>query len=255
MPRILTTLALTLPLSLAIAGCRPAVDEPAKEIKDPKKDIGPALKKANQEAKKDADKDKKKAEAMAKAEAKKEAAPAALKPGDAAPDFSLKDLEGKEVKLSGLKGKTVVLEWFNPECPFVVYAHGEGGPLRDMAKSYADKELVWLAINSGAEGKQGAGLEKSKKGVEDYGMEHPVLLDTDGSVGKLYGAKTTPQMFVIDPEGKIAYMGGLDNAPRGEAQGDKVENYTKDAIDAVLAGQAPARSESKPYGCSVKYGS
>ena len=124
-----------------------------------------------------------------------------------------------------------------------------------MAKGYAGKELVWLAINSGAEGKQGAGVDKNKAGVEKYGIEHPVLLDPEGKVGKLYGARTTPHMFVINPDGNIGYMGGLDNAPRGEARGEAVENYTKDAIDSILGGSAPKRNESQPYGCSVKYGS
>jgi peroxiredoxin len=259
-----TTTALLRSLVLAstaivVTGCRPEVDEPPQEIKNPDKNIGPAKKKADQEAKKDADKVTANADIAKKAEARKkekqEAAAAKLAPGDAAPDFTLSDLEGKEVKLSSLAGKTVVLEWFNPECPFVVYAHGEEGPLRDMAKGYADKELVWLAINSGAEGKQGAGVEKSKEGVAKYAMEHPVLLDPDGKVGKLYGARTTPQMFVIKPDGTIGYMGGLDNAPRGEARGAEIEPYAKNAIDAVLAGKAPARNESQPYGCSVKYGS
>ena len=254
----ITLLATT---ALLLGACRPSVDEPATEIKNPAKNIGPAKKKADEEAKKDAGKTKKKKDAkeeMAKREAakkKKAEAPAALTPGDKAPDFALKDLSGSEVKLSAFAGKTVVLEWFNPECPFVVYAHGEEGPLRGMAKGYADSELVWLAINSGAEGKQGAGVDTNKAGVDKYKMEHPVLLDPDGAVGKLYGARTTPHMYVVKPDGTIGYMGGLDNAPRGEPRGEKLENFTKDAIDSILAGTAPARSESLPYGCSVKYGS
>lgn len=140
--------------------------------------------------------------------------------GQPAPDFELKDLEGNPVKLADYKGKTVVLEWFNPGCPFVKYAHGEG-PLKSMAKDSMAKngELVWLAINSGAPGKQGTGLDTNKAAASEWAMEHPVLLDEDGKVGRAYGAKTTPHVFVVDKEGKLAYRGGVDDAPLGERRG------------------------------------
>jgi peroxiredoxin len=140
---------------------------------------------------------------------------APAKPGDVAPPFSLPDLDGKQVGLADFAGKTVVLEWFNPDCPFVKYAHGEGGPLRTMAKQRGDA-VVWLAINSGAPGKQGTGVARNREAMAEYGIEHAILLDESGDVGRAYGATNTPHMFVIDPSGKLAYAGALDNAPMGE---------------------------------------
>lgn len=136
------------------------------------------------------------------------------KVGEPAPAFTLPDTDGKQVSLSDFAGKTVVLEWFNPDCPFVKYAHGEG-PLATMAAEQAKGEVVWLAINSGADGKQGAGAERSKQAAAEWKMEHPILIDADGAVGHAYGAKTTPHMYVIDTAGKLVYAGALDNAPLG----------------------------------------
>jgi len=177
-------------------------------------------------------------------------AKATIEIGAPAPDFALKDLDGKSVTLSALKGEIVVLEWFNPGCPFVVSAH-EGGPLETMAADY-DKKVRWLAINSGAPGKQGHGVKANQAAVEGWKMGHPVLIDEDGTVGKTYGATNTPQMVVIDAEGKVAYYGALDNAPRGKAPG-KVVPYTANAIDAVLGGKPVKPSRTQPWGCSVKY--
>lgn len=177
-------------------------------------------------------------------------AKATVEIGAPAPDFTLPALDGSKITLSSLKGKPVVLEWFNPGCPFVVSAH-EGGPLEKMAATY-DGKVAWLAINSGAPGKQGHGAEANKQAVEGWKMGHPVLLDEDGSVGKTYGATNTPQMVVIDAEGKVAYYGALDNAPRGKSPGKHVP-YTSNAIDAVLAGNAAKPDRTQPWGCSVKY--
>lgn len=174
--------------------------------------------------------------------------------GAPAPDFTLKDLDGKSVKLSDLKGKTVVLEWFNPDCPFVVYAH-EKGPLKTLPEQYLKKGVVWLAINSGAPGKQGHGAEANKAGKNRYGMTYQVLLDETGTVGKLYGAKTTPHMFVVDAQGVLRYKGGLDNAPLGEPNGGTLIPHAANAIDALLGGKNVETSDTKPYGCGVKYGS
>ena len=173
--------------------------------------------------------------------------------GQPAPDFALKDLSGKEVRLSSFKGKTVVLEWFNPGCPFVVYAHGDGPLKSQSAKATADG-VVWLAVNSGAPGKQGAGLDVNKTAVSNWGIGYPVLLDEAGTVGKLYGATTTPNMFVVDPKGTLVYAGALDNAPLGKADGAPV-NYVNAAIFDVSAGRAVATPSTKSYGCGVKYGS
>ncbi|NVB41301.1 redoxin domain-containing protein [Pseudenhygromyxa sp. WMMC2535] len=142
---------------------------------------------------------------------------ATAKVGEPAPAFTLPQVDGEEISLSDFAGKTVVLEWFNPDCPFVKYAHGEG-PLKTMAAEQTKAGVVWLAINSGAPGKQGHGAERNREAAADWGLEHPILLDESGEVGKRYGAKTTPHMFVVDGEGKLVYAGGLDNAPLGQVE-------------------------------------
>jgi peroxiredoxin len=138
--------------------------------------------------------------------------------GDPAPAFSLPDLDGKTVSLADFAGKTVVLEWFNPDCPFVKYAHGEG-PLATLAAEQTKGGVVWIAINSGAAGKQGTGVERNREAAKEWKLEHPILLDEDGKVGHAYGATSTPHMFVIDAGGKLVYAGGLDNAPLGRVDG------------------------------------
>ena len=177
--------------------------------------------------------------------------------GAAAPDFKLKDTTGKSFALSDFKGKTVVLEWFNPECPFVRAAHTRGS-LVGLAKKHTDRGVIWLAINSGAPGKQGAGPEKSTAGAKEFAMAHPVLLDDTGTVGHAYGATNTPHLFVINKEGKIAYQGGIDNSPDGEKgspEGGTLVNYVDQALGELAAGKPVTVQSAKPYGCSVKYGS
>ena len=205
-------------------------------------------------------------DAAAKSESAKEqdAEPMAVAPkkeeleiGKPAPDFELPDLDGKTVKLSSFKGKIVVLEWYNPECPYVEYAHGKG-PLMTLAKERlaADDKVVWLAINSGAPGKQGHGVELNRNSAKTYQMEHPILLDEVGKIGKLYGAVSTPQFYVVDAEGNLAYRGALDNAPLGRVPGDsKYMNYLTAALSDLTSGRPVAQPETKSYGCSVKYGS
>ncbi len=174
--------------------------------------------------------------------------------GQAAPDFTLPTLDDRAWKLSDHRGKIVVLEWYNPDCPFVVHAHGEGGPLRDMGMKEMSEGVVWVAINSGAEGKQGAGHERNRKSLAEYDISYPILLDAKGDVGRTYAAKTTPQMVVIDADGKVAYQGALDNAPLGKVNGGgTLQTWTQDAIDAVQAGKAPSPAQTQSYGCSVKY--
>ncbi|HVJ22171.1 MAG TPA: thioredoxin family protein [Polyangiaceae bacterium] len=200
--------------------------------------------------------------AAAAAEAKQaaSAAPAsapvlAAKLGSPAPDFELTDLDGKTVKLSSFKGKTVVLEWFNPECPFVKKSHTVGS-LIDTAARHAKNGVVWLAINSGAAGKQGHGVETNREGAKAFGLSHPVLLDESGAVGKSYGAKRTPTMVVIDPQGTLVYRGAIDNSPDGERespQGGKLVNYVDMALADLAAGRAVAAPETEAYGCGVKY--
>ncbi len=182
---------------------------------------------------------------------------AAAEVGKPAPDFALKDLDGKEIRLSSFKGKTVVLEWFNPGCPFVDRSHTKGS-LKDAAKKHTKNGIVWLAVNSGAPGKQGHGVDTNREGAKKYGMEHPILIDESGGVGKKYGATNTPHMFVIDDKGTLVYRGAIDNSPDGEGEsptGGKLVSYVDEALAAVAAGKAPATTDTKAYGCGVKYAS
>ncbi|MCA9570124.1 MAG: redoxin family protein [Myxococcales bacterium] len=173
--------------------------------------------------------------------------------GAPAPDFTLTDLDGKSWTLSALKGKTVVLEWFNPGCPFVVAAHEGPGPLADLAGKQPD-QVVWLAVNSGAPGKQGADPAENREATQKWNMGHPVLMDPTGEVGKTYGASNTPQMVVVDAKGTLAYYGALDNAPLNEVKGGESRiDYAANAIAAVVKGEKPEPARTKPYGCSVKY--
>ncbi len=173
--------------------------------------------------------------------------------GKPAPDFELVDLEGAKHKLSDYAGKTVVLEWFNPECPFVQYAHTKG-PLVSMAKEATDQGVVWLAVNSGAPSMQGHDPAKNKEMVGTFGMAHPVLRDVDGVVGHLYGAAKTPHMYLIDDKGTLVYAGGIDNAPFGEvADGSQKVGFLADALTALRAGTPIGVAEAPPWGCTVKY--
>ena len=177
--------------------------------------------------------------------------------GKAAPEFTLKDLDGKNVKLSSFKGKVVVLEWFNPGCPYVKKSHTVGS-LIDTAKKHTAKGVVWLAINSGAAGKQGHEPRMNAEAAKTWAMTHPILRDVDGAVGKAYGATNTPHMFVIDKKGLVAYAGAIDNSPDAErkaAEGGTLINYVDAAVAAVTAGKAVKTAQTKAYGCGVKYGS
>jgi len=175
--------------------------------------------------------------------------------GQAAPDFTLTDLDGKPVNLAQLRGKPVVLEWFNPGCPFVRASHSVGS-LKGFAATEMAQGVAWLAINSGGPGKQGNGAEATRRGQTEYGMQHPVLLDESGSVGRLYGAERTPELYVINAEGVLVYRGAIDNSPDGEGQspaGGKLVNYVASALQAVRTGAKVDPAETKPYGCTVKY--
>ncbi|MEO8874610.1 MAG: thioredoxin family protein [Polyangiaceae bacterium] len=177
--------------------------------------------------------------------------------GQPAPGFALKDLDGKTVSLSDFKGKVVVLEWFNPGCPFVRASHTRGS-LRELPQKAVQNGVVWLAVNSSAAGKDGNGVEASRKGTTAYKMSYPVLLDESGAVGHAYGATNTPNMYVIDKAGTLIYSGAIDNSPDGEGEsptGPKLVNYVSDALDSLAAGKPVAVSQTKAYGCGVKYGS
>ena len=172
--------------------------------------------------------------------------------GQPAPGFTLTGADGETVKLAELVGKNVVIEWFNPDCPFIVSAH-KGGPLETLPKQWVDRGGVWLTINSNAAGKQGHGEERNTTAKTEYSLPTAVLLDADGTVGRLYNAQTTPQMFVVNEKGTLVYAGGLDNAPRGQAPKSGLQPWFKQALTAVEAGKTPSPAVTKPYGCSVKY--
>ncbi len=173
---------------------------------------------------------------------------AAAEIGKAAPDFTLTDLSGKTHKLSDYRGKTVVLEWFNPGCPYCVYAYAEG-PLVEQPNRMKSEGVVWLAVNSQNEGHPGSKADKNMAFVEKHGMKSPILMDPAGTVGRAYGAKTTPHCFVIDAKGLLVYGGGLDNAPAGKVDGDaKMVNYVDAAIADVKASRPVATSSSRAYG-------
>lgn len=166
--------------------------------------------------------------------------------GSAAPDFTLKDQDGNEVSLSDFTGKVVVLEWINWDCPFVM-RHYEAETFAKLADHFKDQDVVWLAINS----THYATSEKDKEWIGQYGLPYPILSDGSGEVGKMYDAKTTPHMYIIDKTGTLVYAGGIDDDPKGESE--KPTNYVKKALEEVLAGNDVSVPESKPYGCSVKY--
>ncbi len=187
-----------------------------------------------------------------------EAAPAPLETariGALAPDFELPDLDGKPVKLSSFRGSPVVLEWFNPGCPFVKASHTKGS-LVGAAARHAKAGVVWLAINSGAPGKQGHGAFANREGRAAFGLEHPILLDESGRVGRAYGAAHTPHMYVIDAQGVLVYRGAIDNSPDGEGDspaGGKLVDYVGAALADLQAKRPVAVAQTEAYGCSVKY--
>ena len=175
--------------------------------------------------------------------------------GRPAPDFTLVDLAGKSVSLHDYAGKRVVLEWFNPQCPFINLAHTKGS-LKGMATRREAEGVVWLAVNSGGEGKQGYGVAANVAGKAKFGLDHPILLDPTGAVGHAYGATNTPNMFVIDEAGTLRYRGAIDNSPDGEGEsptGGKLVNYVDAALDAIAAKREVEVKETKAYGCGVKF--
>jgi len=193
-------------------------------------------------------------EAKPQAAAPAPAAPKMAKVGEAAPDFTLKDTAGKEHHLADLTkaGKIVVLEWFNPDCPVSKAYHTGDDVMKKLATELAGRDVIWMAVNSGAAGKEGAGLERNQKAVTEYSITYPILMDESGSVGRMYGAKTTPHMFVIGKDGKLQFAGGIDDS---SGRGAGKVNYVSEAVNSLLAGKDVAVKEAKPFGCSVKYGS
>lgn len=175
--------------------------------------------------------------------------------GQPAPGFTLVDSNGKTRSLSDFAGRTVVLEWWNYECPFVGKHYGSGN-MRKLQKQWTSRGVAWLTVNSSAAGKQGHvdGAQANALMQQKGGAPTAVLLDHDGKVGRAYGAKTTPHMFVIDSKGSVVYAGGIDDKPSTDLADVKTAtNYIEKALGEVTAGQPVAIATSRPYGCSVKY--
>jgi peroxiredoxin len=177
------------------------------------------------------------------------------KTGQTAPPFALKDLDGQKRSLLDFKGKYVVLEWVNHGCPFVKKHYGSGN-MQALQTEYTAKGVAWLSICSSAEGKQGhhSAADWKALNAEKKGAATAVLLDPDGTVGRLYGAKTTPHLFIVSPDGKLIYRGAIDDNPGVDpADIPTSKNYVRAALDEALAGKAVSVPATAPYGCSVKY--
>lgn len=168
--------------------------------------------------------------------------------GQAAPAFELKDQNGQPVSLTQFSDKVVVLEWFNNECPFVKKQY-KNGDMNTLASKYTSQGVVWLAVDS----THSHDSEHNKKVAGEWSMNRPILSDTDGTVGHLYGAKTTPHMYVIN-KGTLVYKGAIDSIASPDSEDiAKADNYVAKALDEVLAGKPVSTPETKSYGCGVKY--
>lgn len=174
--------------------------------------------------------------------------PDASNSGKRAPDFELNSFNGKTVNLSDYRGKTVVLEWFNMECPFSRYHHETKNTMAELAEKYKSKNVVWFAVNSTSH----TTPQANKAFIEKHKLPYPILDDRSGKVGRAYGAKTTPHIFIINPMGRIVYDGAIDNSPLGQKT-EGVVNYVDNALAELTTGKAVSVSNTKSYGCSVKY--
>ena len=168
--------------------------------------------------------------------------------GAPVPDFTLPDETGAEHQLSSYRGKAVVLEWTNQECPFV-RRHYDADTMEKLARALGAREVVWLAVNSTRDNTPA----ETVAWREQQGFEYATLQDPAGKVGRMLGARTTPHMFVVDVTGRLRYAGAIDDDPRGRA--DAPQNYVNGAVHALLGGGDPDPARTEPYGCSVKYAS
>lgn len=172
-----------------------------------------------------------------------------------APAFSAPGADGKTVSLESYRGKIVVLEWTNADCPFVK-KHYESGNIPKLQQDAAAKGVVWLQVISSAPGKQGYVDGATAIKLNNFRDAKPAatVLDSDGKIGKLYGAQTTPHIYIVNPQGQLVYKGGIDSIPSAD-QGDiaKADNYVVAALGDLAAGRKVANANTKPYGCSVKY--
>ena len=182
-------------------------------------------------------------------------AQAAAVVGKPAPELSAPDTTGATRSLSAYKGKFVVLEWVNFECPFVGKHYGSGH-MQKLQKDYTGKGVVWLSVNSSTAGSQGYYTSDKVNALLKQKGAAPTayLLDTAGTVGRAYGARTTPHMFIVDPQGTLIYAGGIDDTPStDQADMKTAKNYVSSALDEALAGKPVTTASSQAYGCSVKY--
>jgi len=179
----------------------------------------------------------------------------AATPGQPAPDFTVGDTAGKPVKLSDFRGKHVVLEWTNPECPFV-QKHYNAKNMQALQKEFGAKDVVWLSVNSTNKGhaEYMDGAQMSAWMQKHGGSPRAVLIDDTSATGRAYAARTTPHMFVIDPAGRIVYAGAIDDKRSANPADVKgANNYVRAALDESLAGKPVTTASTTPYGCSVKY--
>ncbi len=175
--------------------------------------------------------------------------------GQMAPDFALTDINGKPQKLSAYKGKYVVLEWFNSECPFV-QKHYESGNMQSLQKKFASKDVVWLTINStNPNSSNYRDLARSREIAKSWKIHSAALmLDGDGKVGRMFGATATPHMWVIEPSGKVIFAGAIDDKATYRQEDVKTaKNFVASALEDGMAGRAVAVAAAPAYGCSIKY--
>ncbi|MEE8153791.1 MAG: redoxin domain-containing protein [Phycisphaerales bacterium] len=170
--------------------------------------------------------------------------------GEKAPNFTLTDTNGQERSLSDYKGRIVVIEWINPECPYVRHCYqtkAMQGAYRKVKQ--LDKGVAWLAVNT----TPGTTAQANNMWVTTYGLKYPILLDKRGKVGRLYDARRTPQMFVIDKEGVIRYTGAIDDNSLLNKRPDEIANYVVNAVKQLVEGETVTPDSTKPYGCTIKY--
>lgn len=183
------------------------------------------------------------------------AAQAAAVTGQAAPDFTLPGADGKPLSLNSLRGKTVVLEWTNHDCPYV-RKHYSGGNMQGLQKDAAAQGVVWLQVISSAPGSQGHvdGAAAMKLNADRQARPAGTLLDPEGRVGRLYGAKTTPHLYIVNAQGLLVYAGGIDSIASSRVDDiAKAEPYVRNALAEVAAGKPVSKASTRPYGCSIKY--
>jgi len=179
----------------------------------------------------------------------------AADPGKPAPEFTGKTVKAEDVSLSSLKGKVVVLEWVNYDCPFVK-KHYSSGNLPKLQETYTAKGVVWITVNSSAEGKQGYldAAKLAERSAKEGNKASHIVVDSSGTIGKAYGAKVTPHLYIINKEGVLAYNGAIDSKATTKAEDiESADKLFANALDAVLDGKEVANAKNQPYGCGVKY--